>query len=212
MATHSRKHTRIVAADAHPLVLNGIQGRLDRTPDLRVVATAAQYEDLDQAIVEHAPDLLLLDLEFDFGRDPIQAIDELRRVYPGLKIVVLSALDEPRWVVGTLRSGIDGYVHKREPPDVLEQAIRQVADGKAWFSQRLLNVLAREFQQSTELGSHERMVIQTLADGKDLRSLTGRLGVSYRTLRRYLADAMEKLGAQTRGEAVANAFRQGLIE
>jgi DNA-binding NarL/FixJ family response regulator len=167
---------------------------------------------LDGVIQEYHPDMLLLDLSMEPGCSPTSAIRRLRRIQPALKIVVLSAHGEVCWVLEMLEARVDGYIHKTEPLPILAQAIRRVAAGEVWFSHHLLNALAAEYGRRQVLDEHERVLLQAIADGKDLTTLSANLHVSRRTAERYLASAIKKLGVSSRLEAVAIALRQGVIE
>ena len=212
MVTRNARDLRLVLADDHPLVSHAIREYLQRSPDIQVVAVVERCAELDGIIREHHPDMVLLDISMESGCSPTSAIRRLRRIQPALKIVVLSAHGEVYWVLEMLEARVDGYIHKTEPLTILAQAIRKVAAGEVWFSHHLLNGLAAEYDRQQALDEHERVLLQAIADGKDLTTLSANLHVSKRTAERYLASAIKKLGVRSRLEAVAIALRQGVIE
>ena len=203
---------RLVLADDHPLVSHAIQEYLQRSPDIRVVAVVDRCADLDGVIQEHRPDMVLLDLSMEPGCSPTAAIRRLRKIQPSLKILILSAHDEVCWVLEMMEAKVEGYVHKTEPLPILVQAIRRIAAGEVWFSHHLLNALAAEYDHQQALDERERVLLQAIANGKDLTILSANLHVSRRTAERYLARAIEKLGVRSKLEAVAVALRRGMIQ
>jgi DNA-binding NarL/FixJ family response regulator len=180
-------HSRIVLADDHPLIRHAVRDYMERSPDLQIVAELEQGQGLEQAIQEKRPDLLILDLSMESGFKPVQAVRRLREMQPQLKVLVLSAHNEPRWIIEMLEAGVDAYVHKSEPLHTLIPVIRRVLDGETWYSHCLLQQVASEYWHDKSLASHERMVLQVIADGGDLVRLAKELNVSERTITRYLS-------------------------
>jgi DNA-binding NarL/FixJ family response regulator len=210
-STHARS-LRLAMADDHPVVSHAIQEYLDRDPDIAVVAIANGYEALDAVVREHRPDLVLLDISMEPGWSPTATIHHLRQIHPSLKVMIYSAHDEAYWVLRMMEARVDGYVHKTEPLPVLLEAIRRAAAGEVWFSHHLLNTLAAQYDQQYVLEEQERVLLQAIADGENLNALSVSLHISKRTAERHLSRALEKLGADSRVEAVATALRLGMIE
>jgi len=203
---------RLVVADDHPLVSRAIREYLERSPDVQVVASVGRCADLDAVVEKHRPDLLLLDLGMEPGCSPTATIRRLRTVHPALKILIFSAHSETYWVQEMIEARVDGYVHKSERLSVLVEAVRRVAAGQVWFSHDLLNALVANYDRGRILDERERVLLQAIADGEDLVALSANLHISTRTAERYLARAIEKLGAHSRVEAVAVALRHGVIQ
>jgi len=208
----SLAHTRIIIVDDHPMVRRGVRDYLNHAPDIKVVADLEEATDLEVALQEHRPDLLLLDLIMDPGFDPLKTVKWLQRAYPDLKIVILSAHDEARWLKLMMDAGVPGYIHKTENPPVLLEGIRKVMDGGQWYSHRLLQAFADEYGGASALNPHEQLVLQKIADGKGTKDVAGEMSLSERTIRGYVSSAMQKLGVHSRAGAVAEALRRGLIE
>jgi two-component system response regulator DesR len=207
------KETRIVLADDHPAILEALERQLESLPDLQVVAAVSQGADLESAVREHGPDLLILDLEMEPGFNPAEVMPRLQEIHPRLKVLVFSAHDEPGTVREMLQAGADGYAHKVEPMDALVRAIQTVAGGEFWLSKRLAEALVEGYWLTDQaLPAHERAVLQGVADGETMPQIATQLAVAERTARRYLYDAMARLNACTRTAAVAEALRKGLIE
>lgn len=208
-----KQKTKIVLADDHPLVRQGVRDYLSQSSDFSVVAEVSRGADLEAVVREHRPDLLLLDLSMEAGFDPAETVIRLREIQPSLKVLVLSAHDETTWALRMLEAKADGYIIKTESPHLLNEAVRAVMAGGPWFSQRLMQSLASGYWHSQALEPHERRLLQGLADGKTLRDIASEtLMVSERSAYDYLSNAMEKLRAHSRAEAVAKAMRQKVIE
>ena len=212
MASINAHSLRLVLADDHPIVSHAIQEYLDRTPDIEVVAIVDCYAGLDAVVRKHRPDLLLLDISMEPGYSPTTTIHHLRQIHPPLKVLIFSAHDEACWVLRMMEARVNAYVHKTEPLPILLRAIRRVAAGEVWFSHHLLNNLAAEYDQQYVLEEQERILLQAIADGENLNTLSASLHISKRTAERHLAKVLEKLGADSRVEAVAAALRQNMIE
>jgi DNA-binding NarL/FixJ family response regulator len=206
------EHTRVIIVDDHPMVRQGVRDYLNRAPDIKVVADLEEAADLEAALEEHRPDLLLLDLIMDPGFDPLKTVKWLQRAYPDLKIVILSAHDEARWLKLMMDAGVPGYIHKTERPSVLLEGIRKVMDGGQWYSHRLLQAFADEYGHDSALNPHEQLILQKIADGKETKEVAGEMSLSERTVRGYISNVIKKLGARSRAGAVAEALRRGLIE
>jgi len=204
---------RIVLADDHPAILDAIRQLLEPMPDLEVVAAVDQGATLETVVREHRPDLLVMDLEMEQGFNPADMVPRLRAIHPDLKVLVFSAHDEPETVREMLRAGADGYAHKVEAMDNLVRAIRSVATGDSWLSDRLTQSLVEGYWlRDMALPEYEVAVLQSIADDKSLSEIAEELHVVERTVRRYLYEAMARLNTRTRSAAVAEALRRGLIK
>jgi len=204
---------RIVLADDHPAILDAVRRYLEPLPDLDVVAVVDQGATLETVVREHRPDLLILDLEMEQGFSPANMVPRLGEIHPALKVLVFSAHDEPETVREMFRAGAEGYAHKVESMDNLVRAIRSVAAGDFWLSDRLTQCLVEGYWLGDKaLPEYEVAVLQSIADDKSLSEIAEELHVVERTVRRYLYEAMARLGTRTRSAAVAEALRRGLIK
>jgi DNA-binding NarL/FixJ family response regulator len=206
------EHTRAIIVDDHPVVRQGIRDYLDRELDITVVADLEKAADLEAALQEHHPDLLLLDLILEPDFDPLQTVKWLQRTYPDLKIVILSAHGEARWLKLMKDAGVPGYIHKTEDPRVVLKGIRTVMNGEQWYSQRLLQAFVEEYEDASALSPHELLILQKFADDKETKEVAAEMSLSNRTIRGYASKAIQKLGVRSRAGAVAEALRRGLIE
>jgi DNA-binding NarL/FixJ family response regulator len=132
--------TRILLADDHDLVRVGIRNALEEQPNLQIVGEVGDGATLIQAIEQLQPDLLIIDVTMPYF-EPISAIQRIRRLYPHLLILVVSAHDDDVYVQGLLHEGVNGYHLKDQPLADLHLAVERVLAGKRWISSPLLDKL-----------------------------------------------------------------------
>jgi DNA-binding NarL/FixJ family response regulator len=219
----TNKEIRVVVADDHPYTVEHLREKLAaRIPNLKIVADVRRGLDLEQVIVKHRPDLLILDLEMEQGFDAAQAIAVLRERHPALKIVIFSAHNDPWIVLEMLRMKADGFAFKGEPFTELIKCVESVREDQTWYSLGLMHNVAKLLrqdttqsllgEQSTVLRERERLVLQYVADFLTTEEIADRIAVSERTIQADIASAMRKLNAPSRLGAVVKALREGLIK
>lgn len=206
---------RTVVADDHALIREGTRQILEREPDIEVVAEAGTGEDALALIVEHAPDVALLDLRLP----DISGIEVARRVKDhGLKtqVVLLSAFDDEEYVMEALGAGAVGYLVKTMPGQELAGWLRQAAAGEIaldpQLAGRLAQFMGRAGSRTDEpvFSDRELVVIRLLAQGLPNKQIARRLGISPRTVEGHLSHIFGKLGVGSRTEAVLYAINHGL--
>lgn len=197
---------RIVVADDHPLVRAGVQATLDNYDDFRVVGEAHDTNQAYQLIEFLNPEMLILDL--DIGGQPApELVKSCRKVAPNLKILILSAHTEPRFLSQLRSLDISGFVLKDEAADNLVQAVRVIEQGSTWFShavsQQLLAMADEERIRSTSrLTAREQQVLDLMMQGKNNQAIAEELAVTKQTVRRYATVIYEKLGVSNRIQAI----------
>jgi len=170
-------------------------------------------EDAVAAIERARPDIILLDLELP-GADGVEAIPRLLAAAPTARIVVLTAYDTEERVLGALRAGARGYLLKGAAADEIAGAIRAVHAGGSYLTARVAATVltqVREPGRTTALTRRERMVLRLVADGLSSKAIARRLGITERTVKFHVGSILNKLGADTRAQAVAEAARRGLL-
>lgn len=209
---------RVVIVDDHALFTDSLAAALDAPVARRrfeVVATASTAEHGIRAAAREQPDLVLLDFVLPDVEAP-DAIPALRDAAPGAKVVVLTAAAEEHALLAALEAGCDGYVTKDRPLDELLEALDTVAAGELSVSPTLLRrVLPRlapgRQSDPTALTRREREVLEVAARGASNQAIAGELHISLNTVRNHVQNALTKLGAHSKLEAVAIATRRGLI-
>ncbi len=202
--------TRIVLADDHAMVRNGLQRILESEPGLRVVAQAVDGESTLARVADAACDLLLVDLTMPGTSGP-RLIQRLHETHPALRILVVSMHDAPPVVRAALQAGAHGYVTKDSDPDVLVQAVREVMAGKRFIDPRVAPALeTREVASQPSLSPREQQVMQRLVTGQSNNEIAAALHLSEKTVSTHKTNLMAKLGVDSLAELVRWADQQGL--
>jgi NarL family two-component system response regulator LiaR len=215
---HDRRPIRVLMADDHPVVRAGIVSMLSKEPDIRVIGETGDGEQVERLTVETAPDVLVLDVNMP-GFDPVAVTRNLTQQRPDLRILVLTAYDDEAYVAGLLSAGATGYVLKDEALDSLVAAIRTIAKGESWLSQRIAGRLARKAiapvsaraAKAEPLTPREREVLRLLALGLSNDEIAERLFITKRTVQNHVSNIYGKLDLDSRAEAVLYAIRQGIV-
>lgn len=201
--------TRILIADDHPVVREGLRALIARRPDMTVVAEAATgREALDEAI-RHKPDIALIDLRMP-ELEGADLIASLAHRSPATRIVVLSTFAGDEDIYAALRAGAKAYLLKDAPRDDLLACIRAVSAGDAWISPSAAATLATRLG-SPELTPREKDVLRLMATGQSNREIGASLRVAEGTVKAHVSRIFGKLGVSARTEAVTEAARRGLV-
>jgi len=199
--------TTVVIVDDHPVVRDGLVFLLGEQPDLRVVGEGASAGDALRLVESQRPDVLVLDLNLE-GKDAVPLVGELHQRWPALRILVLSMHDEGLYAERLLALGAQGYVMKQEEPAEFLRALRKVAGGEAYLSDRMkARLAARGGQAAIRLTARERDVLQLVAQGLGTREIGQRLGMSAKTVDSHRRNIREKLGLDTSRDLVRYAVR-----
>ena len=210
---------RLLIADDHRVVREGLQLMLALDPELEVVGGAANGDDAVRLARQLRPDLVLMDLQMPV-LDGIAATAAIRREVPETEVLVLTSVLQDASVVGAIRAGAIGYLHKDTDGDELRQAIKAAAGGRVWLSPQAATWLMREMQapQASEgadtgqsLTQREQDVLRLLAQGLSNRDIGSALGIGEKTVKTHVHSLLAKLGVQSRTQAVLHAQRLGLV-
>lgn len=209
---------RVLVADDHPVVCEGLRGIIAREPDLEWVGAVADGSALLEAVHTTTPDVVLLDLCMLNGGG-LAALHQLRRIKPSPACVVFSALEEAEQVRAAVEAGAHGYLTKNSDYFSIINAIRAVAVGSRAISPSLLPILFDTVaHQAEQRISHESgldrealQILTAIAAGATTGEIAARLYVSEVTVKRRIQDIVERLGARNRTQAVAEAVRRGWI-
>ncbi|MCP4538677.1 MAG: response regulator transcription factor [Chloroflexi bacterium] len=208
---------RVLIADDHPIVRAGIKTMIEKEPDLCVVSEIAEGDRVETLTRQWQPDVLVLDINMP-GLDPVAATRALKKHRPDLNILVLTAYDDDAYVTGLLSAGATGYLLKEEALDTLVMAIRAVAGGESWLSQRVAGRLARKAiapartATAEPLTPREREVLRLLALGLNNDEIAAKLFISKRTVQNHVSNIYGKLDLDSRAEAVLYAIRHEVVD
>jgi DNA-binding NarL/FixJ family response regulator len=206
---------RVVLADDHPVVRNGIHNLLSHSSDISVVGEATNGEEALRMCAELIPDVLLLDMEMP-GIKGVEVAQKLHSSGSPVKILGLSAYDDRQYILQLLETGASGYLTKEEAPETILDAIRGVSMGEqGWVSRRVaarMSIWMRADEPNLgRLSNREKDVLRHVVDGKTNQAIGLALGISEKTVEKYLEAIFNKLGVTSRVEAAVFAVREGLV-
>jgi DNA-binding NarL/FixJ family response regulator len=200
---------RVVLADDHPVVRDGLRGMLTGAAGIEVVGEAADGVEAVAVVRATRPDVLLLDLRMP-GGDGLEAIAALRG--DPVRVLVLSTFATGRDVAAALEAGATGYVVKDTPADQLVAALRAAAAGESVLSPAVATqVVSRLRGEVDGLTDRELAVLRLVAQGTPNRSIAATLFISEATVKTHLGHVFGKLGATDRAAAVAVAYERGIL-
>ena len=204
----------ILIVDDHPIVRQGLVGALEDEADFSVVGALPSAEEALATVARAKPDVILLDLELP-GLDGIAALPRLLAASPGSNVIVFTAYETDERVFGAIRAGAKGYLLKGAPTEEIGRAIRAVHAGGSHLEPRVAARVLSEFhaprRASDTLSEREREVLRLVADGLSNKEIGRALTISERTARFHVTSILNKLGANTRAQAVAVAGQRGML-
>lgn len=202
---------RIVLADVHPVVREGLAGMLDAEDDLEVVGQAADGRDAVRLTAELRPDLVLTDLRMPV-LDGVGAIVEIRRVAPATPVLVLTTYDTDADILRAVEAGAAGYLLKDTPRAVLVDAVRAAARGETVLAPAVAARLVRRLRDDHEaLTPRELDVLREVASGASNASVAERLHIGEATVKTHLLHVFTKLDVDGRTAAVTRAMELGIL-
>lgn len=216
-SSSDRAPLRVVFADDHAIVREGLKSLVNLQRDMQVVGEASNGEDALLIVGEQLPDVVVMDLSMP-GIGGAEATVRLGKAFPAVKVVALTVYEDPMYLAQLLGAGARGYVLKRSAPDQLVHAIRAVAAGGIYVDPAVSRTVVQGYLQSraaagasrAALSDRERSVLVRIAKGYSNREIGGHLGVSVKTVETYKARFMEKLGIRTRVEIARYAAAHDL--
>ncbi|WP_042387238.1 response regulator transcription factor [Streptacidiphilus melanogenes] len=213
---------RLLVADDHPVVRDGLAGLFAREPGFEVVGEAADGAEAVRLAEAHGPDVVLMDLQMP-GTDGVTAIRELVRRGSTARVLVLTTYDTDAHVLPAIAAGAAGYLLKDAPRDELVRAVRATARGESVLASSAAALLMRRVRapapsasvpppaDTGPLSQRELEVLQLVASGSTNREAAGKLFITEATVKSHLLNIYAKLGVSDRAAAVTEAFNRGLL-
>ena len=210
---------RVLLADDHVLVRQGIRQFLEDEDDIEVIAEADDGVEAARLAQEQQPDVAILDIRMP-EMTGVEATRRIKAQSPDVRVLVLTAYDDDPYVFALLHAGADGYVLKTAPADELLRAVRTVHAGSPALSPEIAAKVIQQVTGGKPVGAADQVesltereldVLRLAARGMTNREIGHDLGISHRTVQGHLASVYEKLDVSSRTEAVTEALRRGWI-
>ena len=207
---------RVLVADDHAVVREGLKRILTQEHGIQVVAEAEDGASALARAREMELDVVVLDMSMP-GRGGLETLQELKRLWPRLGVLVLSMHPEDQYAVRVLREGADGYLSKESAAEELISALRKIHGGGKYVSSTLAERLAVTVERGFEGQPHERLstrefqVMVQLAEGKTVTEIGEELHLSVKTISTYRARILEKMGMKNNSELMHYAIEEGIV-
>lgn len=203
------RRIRILIADDHPVVREGLSALIRLQPDMEVVAEAGSGLEAAEQFRKHLPDVTLLDLRMP-DRDGAITVSDIRSRFPDAKIVIMSAYEGEEEIYRALVAGMEGYLPKDSPREQLMECIREVYAGRKWIPVKIASKLAHRLA-GPNLSEREAEVLKLLATGKSNKEIGAALHVTEGTIKVHVNHILAKLGVAGRTEAISEAAKRGIV-
>ncbi len=210
---------RILIADDHSMVRQGLKQILELEDDIIVIAQASNGEEAVKLGRAQRPDIILMDINMP-GTNGLQAINELKQDKDAPKIIVLTIHEDREYLFKTLQMGVEGYVLKDAEPCVLIEAIRSVYRGQSYIQSNMTKDLVKEFNRITmhekekkeenSLTSREIEVLELIAEGMINKEIAKQLYISEKTVKNHVSNIFRKLNVSDRTQAAIYAFKHNI--
>lgn len=209
---------RILIADDHKIILDGLRSLLEKNNALKVIGQASDGLSAVRLAADLSPDLVIMDISLP-GLNGIDATRRILEANPRVKIIALSMHKDGRYIAAALKSGAMGYLLKESAFDELTAAIRTVMKGQCYLSASITDLVIKDYIRHLEktssgifsvLTPREREVLQSLSEGLSTKEIAARLRISIKTVETYRVQIMEKLDIHSVAELTKYAIREGI--
>jgi DNA-binding NarL/FixJ family response regulator len=201
---------RLFLVDDHHVVRRGLRSYFESFPDIKISGEAATAEDLLRQIGKMQVDVVLLDVLLPGGMDGLEAARRVMSQPNPPRIVILTAYTDPARAMAALRMGVQGYVRKDSPPEILLAAVRAVANGQNYLDKQTSESLSEEMPE-IKFSLREQQVLEQLAGGDTNREIASTLMISEETVKSHVSNILSKMGLENRSQAISFALKNGLV-
>ncbi|MDQ6699609.1 MAG: response regulator transcription factor [Acidobacteriota bacterium] len=213
--------TRILLADDHGIVRQGLRAVLAREPSLEVIGESSDGREAVRLAEALQPNIVIMDISMP-QLNGLEAAKQIVKASPRTHIIILSMHSDETYLIRALQAGVKGYLLKESAEEDLIRAVRMVAQGKTFFSPAVTNALLADYMRDMQqrnlrdsydlLTEREREVLQLLAEGKSNKEAASVLDVSTNTVETHRTNLMQKLGLHNTAEIVLYAVRKKIIQ
>jgi DNA-binding NarL/FixJ family response regulator len=211
---------RIVIVDDHEVVRIGMRSLLEQYSQYEVVGEAGNAKEAVAQVETYNPDIVLMDIRLP-GKSGIEACEEIKRVHPDTKVLMLTSYAEDEMLFSAIKAGASGYVLKQIDSEGLIKSLEAVARGEASLDPAVTQRVFQEVRKAVKeeeaasflnLSQQEKMVLKLVSEGKTNREIAQALYLGEGTVRNYVSSILSKLGVSNRAEAAAYAVEHNLRE
>jgi len=209
--------TKVIIADDHPIFRAGLVETINREVDLKVVDEFENGEELLSRLSSVEFDAAIIDIDLP-GRNGIEVLKEIKKLKPGIPVLILSAYSEERYGVRAIQAGANAYISKDENKSTLLESLRRIKGNKKFITPKLAEILARELDNTSDKALHEKLsdreleVMRHIALGKSVSDIAELLSLSVNTINTYRSRIMEKMGMKSNTQLALYALENKLIE
>ncbi len=217
----SRKKIKILIAEDHTIVRQGLSALINRQPDMRVVGESGDGKEAVEKTKELCPDVVLMDIAMKH-MNGLEATARIKKIAPDVKVLVLTMYENEEYIFQILRAGASGYLLKDAEMDDLISAVKAVYGGESYLSPSISKKVINDYIRRAELAEkegagdilsdREREVLQLIAEGHTYDEIASILCISKKTVETHRANIMEKLNIHDKVGLVKYAIRKGLIK
>jgi DNA-binding NarL/FixJ family response regulator len=213
---------RVVLADDHPIVRDGLKKLLSLEEDIEVVGEASDGREVLQIVQDKEPDVVILDLRMP-NLDGLSALQALQQLNKKAKVIILTASEDKNEFVQAMKLGCSGIVLKQTAPELIVKSIRKVYAGEIWLDSHTTAAVMRQFSSPAEmlggtgkarerspLSQREREIVSLVAQGYKNKEMAEKMFISEQTVKNHLHNIFDKLGVSDRLELALYAIHKGL--
>lgn len=207
---------KILIADDHPLIRNGLKQIISRENDIEVVHEASNAEEVFDLLKKNNIDVIILDISMP-GMSGFEVLDKIKQILPKLPVLMLSALSEELYASKTIKAGASGFINKESAPEELVKAIRKVNSGGLYVSDYLAEKLANDFKYNISkppeeyLSTREFQIMRMIGSGKAVSEIAEELCLNVRTISTYRARILTKMNLKNNSEITNYCIKEGFL-
>jgi len=207
------RYIRIVMIEDDEIIREGYALLIGQVEGYSVVKSYASFDDAAKTIMDDVPDVILLDIELP-GTNGIAAIPKLKKMLPGVHILILTVYESEKQIFEALANGASGYLTKNTPPAKIIESVKEVREGGGPMSVNIARMVIKSFQRNQEspLSKRETQILEQIADGKSRSQIAKDLFIDLETVRSHIKNIYLKLDVNSRADAIRLAKENKLIK